>query len=209
MITNTQILQWFENTADLIDENSSYLTKLDTAIGDADHGNNMKRGFTKVRELLPELEDKDIGAILKTVAMKLISSVGGASGPLYGTFYLQASNKAKGSNELDGNQFGELLQAGLEGIKMRGKASLEDKTIIDALEPAVEAYTNSINDGDSIPDALESAVSAAEKGAEDTIPMIAKKGRASYMGERSKGHKDPGATSMTMILTALRDAVVK
>ena len=209
MITNTQILQWFENTADLIDENSSYLTKLDTAIGDADHGNNMKRGFIKVRELLPELEDKDIGAILKTVAMKLISSVGGASGPLYGTFYLQASNKAKGSNELDGNQFGELLQAGLEGIKMRGKASLEDKTIIDALEPAVEAYTNSINDGDSIPDALESAVSAAEKGAEDTIPMIAKKGRASYMGERSKGHKDPGATSMTMILTALRDAVVK
>lgn len=207
MITKSQIIQWLQLTADVIEENSTHLTQLDTAIGDADHGNNMKRGFSKVREQLPSFEEKDIGTILKSVAMKLISTIGGASGPLYGTFFLQASNEAKGAEELGTTQLLEVLDAGLQGVKMRGKASLEDKTMIDALEPAVEAFRKSAEDGASVKEALNSAVSAAEKGAEETIPMIAKKGRASYMGERSKGHKDPGAASTVMILTALRDAV--
>ncbi|NBC28267.1 MAG: dihydroxyacetone kinase subunit L [Bacteroidetes bacterium] len=207
MITTSHILLWIETTADYIDNNSTYLTKLDTAIGDADHGNNMKRGFTKVRDLLPSLEGQDIGSILKSVAMKLISSVGGASGPLFGTFYLQASNEVKGAEVLDAAQLGAMLASGLEGIKKRGKAEPEDKTIIDALEPAVNAYQESAAGGGSIQESLEQAVSAAEKGAEATIPMIAKKGRASYMGERSKGHKDPGATSTVYILKALQDAV--
>ena len=206
MITKPQIFQWLRLTADVIEENSKHLTELDTAIGDADHGNNMKRGFNQVRDLLPSLEEKDIGSILKSVAMKLISSIGGASGPLYGTFFLQASNEAKGKEELGTDQLLKVLEAGLEGVKMRGKASLEDKTIIDALEPAVEAFRASAEENATVQEALKSAVSAAERGAEDTIPMIAKKGRASYMGERSKGHKDPGAASTVMILTALRDA---
>ncbi len=206
MVTKKHILQWLENTANAMEDNRQYLTKLDTAIGDADHGNNMHRGFKKVKEQLPALKGKDIGAILKAVAMTLISTVGGASGPLYGTMFMHAGNKMAGKEELTPKEMGELLAAGLEGVKMRGKASVGEKTIVDALEPAVEAYNQSLGNGSDFQQAMNRAVAACEKGAEETIPMIAKKGRASYLGERSKGHQDPGATSVSFIIKSLNDA---
>jgi dihydroxyacetone kinase-like protein len=209
MITKQHILNWLTISAAVIEENRQYLTKLDTAIGDADHGNNMYRGFKKVNDQISTYQDKDIGAILKAVAMTLISTVGGASGPLYGTMFLQAGTSLAGKNELTAEELGSLLTNGLQGIKMRGKASLGEKTIIDALEPAVEAYNQSIAAGKTINEALKLAVDSAEKGAEGTIPMIARKGRASYLGERSKGHKDPGATSVSMLVAALRDACLQ
>lgn len=209
MITNKHILTWLTKSAAVIEENKQYLTKLDTAIGDADHGNNMNRGFKKVMEQIETYEGKDIGAILKSVAMVLISTVGGASGPLYGTMFLQAGTKLAGKQELTPEDLGLMLTAGLQGVKMRGKAALGEKTMVDALEPAVDAYTKSLARGDSFSDALNLAVTTAEKSAEDTIPLIARKGRASYLGERSKGHKDPGATSVTLIIASLRDACLE
>ncbi len=207
MIKKKHILDWLNKSAEVLEEKKSYLTKLDTAIGDADHGNNMNRGFKKVLEQLPTNEKKDIGAILKGVAMSLISTVGGASGPLYGTMFLQAGNSVSGKEELTAEDLKKMLQAGVDGIVMRGKAKIGDKTMIDALEPAVKAYSSAVSAGDELTTALQKAVDAAEKGVEDTIPLIARKGRASYLGERSKGHQDPGATSSYYLLKALRDSV--
>jgi len=206
MVQTSQILTWLKSSSEIYAEQKKYLTELDTAIGDADHGNNMNRGFSKVSAQLDSLADKDIGTILKTVAMTLISSIGGASGPLYGTFFLNASKTAEGKTELSVNDMQELLKEGVAGVKMRGKAEPEDKTMIDAFDPALKAYATAAENDETIQKCLEAAASAAEKGAEDTIPMIAKKGRASYMGERSKGHKDPGATSAAMLMRALSDA---
>lgn len=206
MVTTSQILAWLKSSGKNYAEQKKYLTELDTAIGDADHGNNMNRGFSKVTEQLDSLADKDIGTILKTVAMTLISSIGGASGPLYGTFFLNASKTAEGKKELSADDMQELLKEGVAGVKMRGKAEPGDKTMIDAFDPALEAYATSAENGEDIQKCLEAAASAAEKGAEETIPLIAKKGRASYLGERSKGHKDPGATSAAMLIRALSDA---
>ncbi len=202
----TQVLDWLYRTAAFMEENKTYLTKLDTAIGDADHGNNMHRGFSNVIEQLPKYEEKDIGSICKAVAMVLISKVGGASGPLYGTMFMQAANTVNGKEELSGDDLKKFLKAGLEGIIMRGKASVGDKTMVDAYTPALAAFSDSIENGDDISSALDKAVAASEEGMKSTIPLIAKKGRASYLGERSKDHQDPGATSLTLMLTAMRDA---
>jgi dihydroxyacetone kinase-like protein len=203
MVTKEQILQWLQATAIIIEQNKDYLTELDAAIGDADHGINMNRGFQKVIAQLPSVADKDIGTVLKTVSMTLISSVGGASGPLYGTLFLKASATATGKQELTGEDISALLQAGVEGVAQRGKANLGDKTMLDALSPAANAFQQAIAAGASVAEALQQAVAAAEEGMKNTIPLVAKKGRASYLGERSAGHQDPGATSAYLIFKTL------
>lgn len=203
----TRILQWLQIFAAQIEQNKDYLTQLDAAIGDADHGTNMDRGFKKVIAQLPSLVDKDIGSILKTVSMTLISTVGGASGPLYGTFFLKASTAVTGKQELNASDMLSLLQAGLDGVLQRGKAQLGDKTMVDALSPAVIAYQQAIGEGKGIVAAMQQAVAAAEQGMKNTTPMLAKKGRASYLGERSMGHQDPGATSSYLMLKSLLSAL--
>ena len=198
-ISSDQIFTWIERFAAHIAEQKDYLTQLDAAIGDADHGANMHRGLQAVLAKKAELQNSDIGAMLKGVAMTLISTVGGASGALYGTFFLQASTLAGGRTELSPSEFGSVLEKGLAGIVLRGKAALGDKTMIDALQPAIKAYKLSIDSDETLEQALSKAVIAAEDGLKSTVPLVARKGRASYLGERSAGHPDPGATS-TLIL---------
>ncbi|MCA9969726.1 MAG: dihydroxyacetone kinase ADP-binding subunit DhaL [Anaerolineales bacterium] len=207
MITRDEIVQWLQSTAAVLAENKEYLTQLDAAIGDADHGTNMDRGFRKVIEKLPSVADKDIGNVLKTTGMTLISSVGGASGPLYGTFFMRSGMAMASKESLTDEDLVNLLQSGVDGVVQRGRAQLGDKTMFDAWSPAIEALRAALADGDGTLAALEKAVAAAEQGMKDTIPLQAKKGRASYLGERSKGHQDPGATSTYLILNALLDVV--
>ncbi len=207
MVTKAQIIRWLEKSAAVIEENKEYLTQLDSAIGDADHGTNMARGFAKVMEKLPTVVDKDIGNILKTVGMTLISSVGGASGPLYGTFYMRSGMAVIAKEELTAEDLFKLLNTGVEGVVQRGRAQLQDKTMIDAWAPALKAYEAAMANGSDVLGAMEAAVAAAEQGMKDTIPLQARKGRASYLGERSIGHQDPGATSTHLILKALLDSI--
>lgn len=206
-VTRDQIVQWLKKTAAVVSENKEYLTQLDAAIGDADHGINMDRGFRKVMEKLPSVVDKDIGNILKTTGMTLISSVGGAAGPLYGTFYLRSGMAVPAKEELGVDDLVKLLQAGVDGIVQRGRTELEDKTMFDTWAPALKALNTSVANGDDQMTAMRSAVSAAEQGMKDTIPLQARKGRASYLGERSIGHQDPGATSSYLILKALLETM--
>ncbi|MBD2432760.1 MULTISPECIES: dihydroxyacetone kinase subunit DhaL [Fischerella] len=207
MVTKEQILQWLQTFATVVEENKDYLTELDAAIGDADHGINMERGFKKVITQLPTVADKDIGSILKMVSMTLISTVGGASGPLYGTLFLRASTVVADKQELSEQDMLAMLQAGLDGVVGRGKAQLGDKTMVDALSPAVTAFGQAVTAGENMLSAMQKAVAAAEKGMQDTTPMQAKKGRASYLGERSVGHQDPGATSVYLMLQSLLDVI--
>lgn len=204
-ITRDDTLNWVKAVASVISENSSYLTQLDAAIGDADHGANMDRGFKAVMNKIPEISDKDIGTIFKTVGMTLISTVGGAGGPLYGTFFLQAGMKTAGKMEMSLVDWTEALEAALNGVIMRGKAELGDKTMVDALTPAVASLKQSISESQPIHKALESSAEAAKKGMEGTTPLVARKGRASYLGERSAGHQDPGSTSSFLILQSAAD----
>jgi dihydroxyacetone kinase-like protein len=199
------VLHWLQNCAATYEQHKDELTQLDAAIGDADHGANMARGFTAVRGKLPELKDKDIGTIFKTVAMTLISTVGGASGPLYGTFFLQAAGGASGKMTLTQDEFVSVFGAGLQGLKNRGKAAVGEKTMVDALVPALEALKPAGDD--SLPAAIDRAVLAGKTGADSTLPLVAKKGRASYLGERSAGHLDPGAASSVLLLEALQQAI--
>jgi dihydroxyacetone kinase-like protein len=201
-ITRDDTLNWVKSVAGVLNENSAYLTELDAAIGDADHGVNMDRGFKAVMSKMPEISDKDIGTIFKTIGMTLISTVGGAGGPLYGTFFLQIGMKTAGKMELNLTDWTDALEAALNGVIMRGKAELGDKTMVDALTPAVATLKQSISDGQQVNKALELSVEAAKQGMEGTIPLVARKGRASYLGERSAGHQDPGATSSFLILRA-------
>jgi dihydroxyacetone kinase-like protein len=198
-------LRWFQNCADTFTQHKDELTQLDAAIGDADHGANMARGFTAVQGKLDSLKDKDLGTIFKTVAMTLISTVGGASGPLYGTLFLQAANGANGKAELNQQELQAVFSSGLQGLMNRGKAVVGEKTMVDALVPAIEALNPVGND--SLMAALDRAVAAAQKGADSTVPLVAKKGRASYLGERSAGHLDPGAASSVLLLKALQQAI--
>jgi dihydroxyacetone kinase-like protein len=204
-ISRDDVLEWIKAVASMISENSTYLTELDAAIGDADHGANMDRGFKAVMNKMPEISDKDIGTIFKTVGMTLISTVGGAGGPLYGTFFLQAGMKTAGKMELSAADWSEALEAALSGIIMRGKAELGDKTMVDALTPAVNALKQAVQENRSISEALNGSAEAARQGMEATIPLVARKGRASYLGERSADHQDPGATSSYMILKVAAD----
>jgi dihydroxyacetone kinase-like protein len=190
--------------ADRIRDARDELTRLDSAIGDADHGINMDRGFTAVRAKLADLDGSDPGAIAKAVGMTLISTVGGASGPLYGTLFLRMATAFGDAATVDAAGLGDALRAGLEGVMHRGKAEAGDKTMVDALAPAVDAYDRAAGDG--IGPALAAAAAAAAEGRDRATPLVARKGRASYLGERSAGHQDPGATSTTILLESLRDA---
>ncbi len=209
MVTRDQIVEWIKLVANVLEENKDYLTQLDAAIGDADHGINMDRGFKKVMSQLPAVQDKDIGNILKTVGMALLSSVGGAGGPLYGTLFMRAGMAVDKKYELTDEDLVAMWKAAVDGVIQRGRAQLGDKTMVDALLPAVEAMQQALNEGADTVEILRRGVAAAEKGMKDTIPMLAKRGRASYLGERSIGHQDPGATSSYLILKAMLDVVSK
>lgn len=204
-ITTDDVIDCLRKMADVIHENKEYLTELDAAIGDADHGINMNRGFEAVLKKLPDVEEKDVGTILKTAGMALVSSVGGAGGPLYGTAFMQAGMAVTGKYELEGEDLLAILDAALKGVVMRGRANLDDKTMVDAITPAVVAMREALENGAGTVEALEQATAAAEKGMKDTIPMLAKKGRASYLGERSIGHQDPGATSSYLLIRTMAD----
>lgn len=198
------VIGWLQRSADVLRAQKTYLTDLDSAIGDADHGINMDRGFTIVIERLPSVADKDIGTILKTVGMALVSTVGGASGPLYGTAFLRAGTALAGKQEMQPEDLVTGFAAAVEGIQQRGRAQAGEKTMLDALLPALEALRGAVNGGKSIPDALRAAEEAAKAGVATTIPMLATKGRASYLGERSVGHQDPGATSSWLLIRAMQ-----
>ena len=165
----------------------------------------MDRGFQAVLTKLPGVADKDIGSILKTVGMTLVSTVGGAGGPLYGTLFMQMGAAATSKLELTLADWAAVLEAGVNGVVMRGKAQLGDKTMVDALAPALAALKAAAANSASLPGALQQSAQAAEQGMKDTIPLVARKGRASYLGERSAGHQDPGATSSHLLLQTAAD----
>jgi dihydroxyacetone kinase-like protein len=191
-----ELKSWLQEFARLIAEHRTELSELDAAIGDGDHGTNMDRGM---QAAVANLAGDTVGDLIKQVGMTLVSTVGGASGPLYGTFFLRFATTAGAVTELDARQFAAAMRAGLEGVVARGKAEPEDKTMFDALAPAVAALEQG---GDSLSDTLAAAANAADKGRDATIEMLARKGRASYLGERSVGHQDPGATSAALLLRA-------
>ncbi len=204
-MTNEDMMRWLERIADVLRENRAYLTQLDSAIGDADHGINMDRGFSAVRDKFPTMASTDISAQLKTVGSTLVSTVGGASGPLYGTAFLRAGGAVAGKQELTSADVVAMLEAFLGGIVARGKAQPGEKTMVDALTPALAAAKQALDENASLAEITHRARLAAEEGAKATIPMLATKGRASYLGERSIGHQDPGATSSWLILQCLED----
>jgi len=195
-----QLRSWILATATAIEKNDTYLSDLDAAIGDGDHGENMSRGFTAVVKKLDGASFADISALFKTVGMTLLSTVGGASGPLYGGFFLELGKQSVGNQSLDATALVSILESGLADIKRRGKAELGDKTMVDALTPALAAMRGA---GSGVSVAIHAAAAAARVAAEETIPLQARKGRASYLGERSIGHQDPGATSSALLLEAL------
>lgn len=197
------VLAWLRRSADVLREQRTYLTELDAAIGDADHGINMDRGFTAVMEKLATAGDADSAAILKTVGMTLVSTVGGAAGPLYGTAFLRAGAALTGKHEAQPADVVAAFTAAIEGIEARGRAHQGEKTMLDALIPALDALKAALDNGQELTDALRAAADAADAGATATIPMLATKGRASYLGERSIGHQDPGATSSALLLRAV------
>jgi dihydroxyacetone kinase-like protein len=204
-ITTAQLASSLELFADRIHAARDELTTLDSAIGDADHGINMDRGMTAVREILPGLRDGDAGTLFKQTGMKLISTVGGASGPLYGTFFLRVGTSLADVRDVEPDQLAAAIRAGLEGVVARGKANLDDKTMVDAMTPAVEALESGA--ARDLGGALAAAAEAAAAGRDRVTPLTARKGRASYLGERSAGHQDPGATSTTILFETLRDAL--
>ena len=204
-ITTEDTVRWLQQLAHVLHENRDYLTQLDSAIGDADHGINMDRGFKAVIDKLPTVANMDIGSILKTAGTTLVSTVGGASGPLYGTAFLRAGMATSGKHELYEADVITMLEAALEGIKARGKAQPGEKTMVDALTPALAAAKDAEAHNLGLSQLLQHAAEAAETGMKATIPMLAIKGRASYLGERSIGHQDPGATSSWLILKTLAD----
>jgi len=205
LMTNEDVLHWLERTADVLQENRTYLTDLDSAIGDADHGINMDRGFSAVRKKFPEMATMDAATQLRTVGSTLVSTVGGAAGPLYGTAYLRAAGAVAGKQELTSADVTAMLEAFLGGIVARGKAHTGEKTMVDALTPALNAAKQALNEGATLEQVTSRAAAAAEEGMKATIPMLATKGRASYLGERSIGHQDPGATSSWLILRCLAE----
>jgi dihydroxyacetone kinase-like protein len=201
------VLGWLRRFAAEIEANKEYLTQLDSAIGDADHGINMSRGMSAVMgKVDDQAGDQDVGALLKTVGMTLVSTVGGAGGPLYGTLFLRMGAAVTDKTELSPDDWATALEAGVAGVQDRGKAEPGDKTMIDALIPAREALKEALGGGATFADALTRSAAAAEQGMRDTVPLVARKGRASYLGERSAGHQDPGATSSHLLLEAAAES---
>lgn len=206
-INGKKVIEILTQIAVKIDENKGYLSELDATIGDGDHGINMSKGFKAVTEKLKEDDGVDIAGILKKTGMALVSTVGGASGPLYGTAFMKSSMSVNGKTEIDIKDFSNMLKDALDGIKMRGKAKAGEKTMIDALEPALEAINKGIEQGLDDKEILKLAKEAAYNGVEYTKTIIATKGRASYLGERSIGHQDAGATSSAIILETIYEAI--
>ena len=186
--------------AAVVAENKEFLTQLDSAIGDADHGINMNRGMNAVLGKLEGQPKGDVGALFKTAGMTLVSTVGGAGGPLYGTLFLQLGAALTGKQTIESSDWAAALDAAVTGVQARGKAEPNDKTMVDALVPARDAFKAALGDGASFADALRRAAEAAEEGVKATVPLVARKGRASYLGERSAGHQDPGATSSWLLM---------
>ncbi|HEY6708857.1 MAG TPA: dihydroxyacetone kinase subunit DhaL [Actinomycetota bacterium] len=216
MFSVAQAVAWVRSAAAVIEEHAAALTKLDSAIGDGDHGTNMNRGFKAAVQRLDGLEgDQDFGSVFKAVGMALIGKVGGASGPLYGSLFLgmgkelgdTGAGENQGENQVEDQRLAAALRAGYDSVVARGKAQLEDKTMLDAWHPALQALDAALADGKELGPALDEAAAAAEEGMKATIPMIARKGRASYLGERSRDHQDPGATSTQLLLKTLADVV--
>jgi dihydroxyacetone kinase-like protein len=204
-VSYDQVVAWLKTYAATIAENKQYLTELDSAIGDADHGINMDRGFQAVLGKLDATRPGDVGALCKAVGMTLVSTVGGAGGPLYGTLFLQIGVATTGKSEITADDWTAALDAAVSGVQARGKAELGDKTMLDALIPGRDAYAAALAEGADMPSALRRSADAAAEGMTATIPLVARKGRASYLGERSAGHQDPGATSSTLLLRTLAD----
>ena len=200
MADSKKVIQILQEIAHKIEAEKDFLTKLDQPIGDSDHGINMARGFGEVEKKLPTLEGKDIGTILKTVGMTLVSTVGGASGPLYGSAFLKAGIACAGKEELDLSEFLSVLETATEAVKQRGKSTTEEKTMLDAMVPSLEAMHTKLEEGGDAKAVLSAGVDAAWKGVEHTKDLVATKGRASYVGERGIGHQDPGATSYSDML---------
>ena len=201
-VTVDDIAAWIRTCAERVHSEAALLTDLDAAIGDADHGSNLDRGFRAAVAKIDGESFPTAGALLKAVGMTLVSTVGGASGPLYGTFFLRCGNVLEETTAIDAAALGAALRAGVMGVQARGKAEARDKTMYDAWRAALEAYDTAVADGGGLADALQAAAAAAATGRDATVDMVARKGRASYLGERSRGHQDPGATSTTMILEA-------
>jgi phosphoenolpyruvate---glycerone phosphotransferase subunit DhaL len=201
-----QLTAWIREYARVIGENAQHLTDLDAAIGDADHGINMERGMSAVLGALDEAAPADMSALCKQVGMTLVKSVGGASGPLYGTFFLRMAGALGTGDRVDAADFAKALRAGVEGVVQRGRAEAGDKTMFDALAPALDALDAALSSGGDLAVALADATVAAEKGRDATESMVARKGRASYLGQRSVGHVDPGATSAAMLIAAAASA---
>jgi dihydroxyacetone kinase-like protein len=212
VFTVAQAVAWVRSAAAVIEEHAAELTKLDSAIGDGDHGTNMNRGFKAAVQRLDTLEgDQDFGAVFKAVGMALIGKVGGASGPLYGSLFLgmgkELGDSGAAENQVEDQRLAAALRAGYDSVVVRGKAQLEDKTMLDAWHPALGALDAALAEGKELGSALDDATAAAEAGMKATIPMIARKGRASYLGERSRDHQDPGATSTWLLIRTLSDVV--
>jgi len=205
-ITSDAVVAWLRLAADVFHGEKEHLTALESAIGDADHGINMDRGFQAVLAKLPTFAQDDVGAILKGTGMTLISTVGGASGPLYGSFFLQLGNATAGKADISVEDFATALDNGIARVQGLGKAEPGDKTMLEALLPAQTAIHAAADAGDSPAEALAAGAAAAEEGMRATIPLVARKGRASYLGDRSAGHQDPGATSTHLLLKAAADA---
>ena len=204
-VSYEDVVRVIRSFADVIAEKKDELTELDSAIGDADHGINMNRGMQAALSKLDGQATGDVGALLKTVGMTLVSTVGGAGGPLYGTLFLQLGTATAGKAAIESQDWAAALDAAVAGVQARGKAELQDKTMIDALVPAREAFRAALGDGAPFADALRRAEAAAEGGMKSTIPLVARKGRASYLGERSAGHQDPGATSSWLLMKTVAD----
>ena len=203
MIDKDRVLDWMKRFAGEMSEHRQELVRLDTAIGDGDHGTNMDRGMRKALEKLEASPPADASGVLKTVAMALISSVGGAAGPLYGTLFLQMGTALGSSDEIDLARYAEAWRKGLDGVQARGKAQAGDKTMVDALIPGVEALEGATD----LDAGLRAAAQAAEEGMKATTPLVARKGRASYLGDRSKDHQDPGATSTYYLFKSAAEAL--
>jgi dihydroxyacetone kinase-like protein len=197
------VASWLRTVATAIHDRRDELNALDAAIGDADHGTNLDRGMSAVVAALPSVAGKDLGAIFKRTGMTLVSTVGGASGPLYGTLFLQLGSMTTGKATLTAKEWSLALRAGVDGVSSRGHAVPNDKTMLDALLPAADALAAAIGEDCELSVALARSAYAAEAGSVATIPLVARKGRASYLGERSAGHQDPGATSAALIMRAL------
>ena len=206
-LTLKEVLYIFEKIENKITLNKQFLTDLDAAIGDGDHGINLSKGFRVAKEKIENVDFKDWGEVLKTVGMAIVSNVGGASGPLYGTAFMKASMLGKGKTEITLLDYRDILQASIDGVKMRGKGEEGEKTMLDALIPAYNEICKGIENNTSILETLQNSVVAAKNGVEYTKLIAAKKGRASYLGDRSIGHQDPGATSSSMILEVIFETV--